>query len=60
MTISTMDENETSWLKNMRRDDDDDLNMSAKASIVTVDGNQDRLSFLTRDKMDDFKQSTDD
>ena len=55
-----MDENETSWLKNMRRDDDDDLNMSAKASIVTVDGNQDRLSFLTRDKMDDFKQSTDD
>ena len=55
-----MDENETSWLKNMRRDELDDSNMSAKASIVTVDGNQDRLSFLTRDKMDDFQQSTDD
>ena len=44
----------------MRRDELDDSNMSAKASIVTVDGNQDRLSFLTRDKMDDFQQSTDD
>ena len=56
-TLSTADEIDMSWLRDNRQNDKrgDD---SAKASIVTVDGHQDRLSYVTRDKMDDFEPIT--
>ena len=56
-----LDENEISWIRDQqfssrRGGEDKSGENSAKASIITVDANQDRLSFVTRDKMDDFNE----